>query len=60
MRYVTIPGCCEIECGNSRAVQAPKLDFRHSDNINHFFNFVREVGLPEVSENTILLRKALD
>jgi Ras GTPase-activating-like protein IQGAP2/3 len=26
---------------------APKLDFRHSDNINHFFNFVREVGLPE-------------
>ena len=29
--------------------QAPKLDFRHSDNINYFFNFVREVGLPEVS-----------
>lgn len=28
--------------------QAPKLDFRHSDNINHFFRFVREVGLPEV------------
>lgn len=27
--------------------EAPKLDFRHSDNINHFFNFVREVGLPE-------------
>ncbi|KAJ7498942.1 ras GTPase-activating protein [Mycena latifolia] len=26
---------------------APKLDFRHSDNINYFFNFVREVGLPE-------------
>ncbi|TRM67597.1 hypothetical protein BD626DRAFT_395296 [Schizophyllum amplum] len=26
---------------------APKLDFRHSDNINAFFNFVREVGLPE-------------
>ncbi|KAK7061814.1 ras GTPase-activating-like protein rng2 [Favolaschia claudopus] len=26
---------------------APKLDFRHSDNINHFFNFVREIGLPE-------------
>ncbi|OCH90975.1 hypothetical protein OBBRIDRAFT_729743 [Obba rivulosa] len=26
---------------------APKLDFRHSDNINHFFNFVRQVGLPE-------------
>ncbi|KAL1755451.1 hypothetical protein FB107DRAFT_213621 [Schizophyllum commune] len=27
--------------------EAPKLDFRHSDNINAFFNFVREVGLPE-------------
>ncbi|KAJ7744449.1 ras GTPase-activating protein [Mycena maculata] len=26
---------------------APKLDFRHSDNINYFFNFVREIGLPE-------------
>ncbi|KAG5646573.1 hypothetical protein DXG03_002876 [Asterophora parasitica] len=26
---------------------APKLDFRHSDNINHFFVFVRQVGLPE-------------
>lgn len=32
--------------------QAPKLDFRHSDNINHFFNFVREVGLPEVGYYT--------
>ena len=29
--------------------QARKLDFRHSDNINHFFDFVRnDVGLPEV------------
>ncbi|KAG6899516.1 hypothetical protein C0993_009572 [Termitomyces sp. T159_Od127] len=26
---------------------APKLDFRHSDNINHFFSFVRQIGLPE-------------
>ncbi|KAJ7433826.1 ras GTPase-activating protein [Mycena galericulata] len=26
---------------------AQKLDFRHSDNINYFFNFVREIGLPE-------------
>ncbi|KDQ64483.1 hypothetical protein JAAARDRAFT_28113 [Jaapia argillacea MUCL 33604] len=26
---------------------ASKLDFRHSDNINYFFNFVRDVGLPE-------------
>ncbi|KAJ7890806.1 hypothetical protein B0H13DRAFT_2530496 [Mycena leptocephala] len=30
-----------------RIYDAPKLDFRHSDNINHFFNFVREIGLPE-------------
>lgn len=27
--------------------EAPKLDFRHSDNINYFFNFVRQIGLPE-------------
>ncbi|KAG6854797.1 hypothetical protein C0991_001224 [Blastosporella zonata] len=26
---------------------APKLDFRHSDNTNYFFIFVRQVGLPE-------------
>ena len=32
----------------SRSSQAPKLDFRHSDNINHFMAFVRHVGLPEV------------
>lgn len=30
-----------------RIYEAPKLDFRHSDNINYFFNFVRHVGLPE-------------
>lgn len=38
---------------------APKLDFRHSDNINYFFNFVREVGLPEgfVFELTDLYEK---
>ncbi|KDR83761.1 hypothetical protein GALMADRAFT_236120 [Galerina marginata CBS 339.88] len=30
-----------------RIYEAPKLDFRHSDNINHFFTFVRQVGLPE-------------
>ncbi|KAI0327762.1 hypothetical protein GY45DRAFT_1256320 [Cubamyces sp. BRFM 1775] len=30
-----------------RIYEAPKLDFRHSDNINHFFAFVRYVGLPE-------------
>ncbi|EAU84770.2 IQ domain-containing protein-containing RasGAP [Coprinopsis cinerea okayama7 len=30
-----------------RIYQAPKLDFRHSDNINIFFDFVRKEGLPE-------------
>ncbi|KAJ3869643.1 ras GTPase-activating protein [Lentinula novae-zelandiae] len=30
-----------------RIYEAPKLDFRHSDNINYFFIFVRHVGLPE-------------
>ncbi|PFH52708.1 hypothetical protein AMATHDRAFT_139198 [Amanita thiersii Skay4041] len=30
-----------------RIYDAPKLDFRHSDNINYFFRFVRDVGLPE-------------
>ncbi|KAF8559125.1 ras GTPase-activating protein [Imleria badia] len=27
--------------------KSSKLDFRHSDNINHFFVFVHKVGLPE-------------
>ncbi|ETW84040.1 hypothetical protein HETIRDRAFT_381374 [Heterobasidion irregulare TC 32-1] len=30
-----------------RIYEAPKLDFRHSDNINYFSEFVRQVGLPE-------------
>lgn len=30
-----------------RIYEAPKLDFRHSDNINYFFAFVRDVALPE-------------
>ena len=34
--------------------QAPKLDFRHSDNINHFVAFVRFVGLPEVRWNAMV------
>ncbi|OAX43512.1 hypothetical protein K503DRAFT_765843 [Rhizopogon vinicolor AM-OR11-026] len=33
--------------GGFRIYEARKLNFRHSDNINHFFDFVREVGLPE-------------
>jgi Ras GTPase-activating-like protein IQGAP2/3 len=31
-----------------RRPQHPKLQYRHSDNINHFLTFVRRVGLPEV------------
>lgn len=34
--------------------EAPKLDFRHSDNINYFFNFVRHVGLPEVRDTLLV------
>ena len=34
--------------------EAPKLDFRHSDNINYFFNFVRHVGLPEVRATLLM------
>ena len=37
-----------------RIYEAPKLDFRHSDNINYLFNFVRHVGLPEVRVNFLL------
>ncbi|TFK43549.1 hypothetical protein BDQ12DRAFT_595944 [Crucibulum laeve] len=37
----------EGEAAVKRIYEAPKLDFRHSDNINVFFNFVRHVGLPE-------------
>ncbi|KAF4602416.1 hypothetical protein EYR40_005623 [Pleurotus pulmonarius] len=44
-------GVVEMEEGLRNGVVlaklAPKLDFRHSDNINIFFNFVREIGLPE-------------
>jgi Ras GTPase-activating-like protein IQGAP2/3 len=37
------------------SLQAPKLDFRHSDNINIFFNFVRHVGLPEVGSRYLVV-----
>ncbi|KAG1764694.1 calponin homology domain-containing protein, partial [Suillus placidus] len=33
--------------GGFRTYEARKLNFRHSNNINHFFIFVREVGLLE-------------
>lgn len=36
-----------------RIYEAAKLDFRHSDNINYFFIFVRHVGLPEVSSGNV-------
>lgn len=42
-----------MECSR-RLAQAPKLDFRHSDNINVFFNFVRQVGLPEVGDFSLM------
>jgi Ras GTPase-activating-like protein IQGAP2/3 len=42
-----------------RIYEAPKLDFRHSDNINYFFNFVRHVGLPEVGATLLVLLQHL-
>ncbi|KAF9476454.1 hypothetical protein BDN70DRAFT_951286 [Pholiota conissans] len=35
------------EASVRRIYEDAKLDFLYSDNINHFFRFVREVGLPE-------------
>ncbi|KAI0702851.1 hypothetical protein BC835DRAFT_1263599 [Cytidiella melzeri] len=43
-----------------RIYEAPKLDFRHSDNINVFFNFVRFVGLPEASRCQIFIFELTD
>lgn len=43
-----------------RIYEAQKLDFRHSDNINYFFNFVRHVGLPEVGATLLFLRQRLN
>ncbi|CAH7670659.1 hypothetical protein BY996DRAFT_4582906 [Phakopsora pachyrhizi] len=34
--------------GVPRIFVNPKLQYRHSDNINYFFRFVRSVGLPEL------------
>ena len=31
-----------------RIFEAPRLQFRHSDNISRFFQFVKQVELPEV------------
>ncbi|KAJ6613476.1 hypothetical protein B0H10DRAFT_1805473, partial [Mycena sp. CBHHK59/15] len=47
---VVLAKLVRVFCGPSvvkKIYDAPKLDFRHSDNINYFFNFVREIGLPE-------------
>jgi len=35
--------------------EAPKLQFRHSDNINRFFRFVERCGLPDVPSQPSLL-----
>ncbi|KAH8113457.1 hypothetical protein DFH11DRAFT_1602139 [Phellopilus nigrolimitatus] len=42
-----------------RIFEAPKLDYRQTDNINHFFFFIRHVGLPEcfIFETTDLYNK---
>ncbi|KAI5118772.1 hypothetical protein M0805_005653 [Coniferiporia weirii] len=42
-----------------RIFEAPKLDYRQTDNINHFFHFIRHVGLPEcfIFETTDLYNK---
>lgn len=32
---------------------SPKLQYRHTDNINYFFNFLSEVGMPNVSFNLL-------
>lgn len=37
----------EGEGAVKRIYEAPRLDFRHSENINVFVKFVREVGLPD-------------
>lgn len=31
-----------------KLIEAPKLQFRHTDNINYFFNFLDKVGMPAV------------
>jgi Ras GTPase-activating-like protein IQGAP2/3 len=48
--YEVRPHLSPLSCLLSACSQARKLDFRHSDNINYFFDFVRhDVGLPEVT-----------
>ena len=36
--------------------KTPKLDYRQTDNINHFFYFIRQAGLPEVSHVAFFLQ----
>lgn len=38
-----------------RIFQAEKLQFRHSDNINRFFRFADQCGLPDVPPPQLLL-----
>ena len=42
-----------------RQFQHPKLQYRHSDNINHFLTFVRRAGLPEVRFHVSIICSAL-
>jgi hypothetical protein len=45
MRLVVI--CVRVEMADLLQ-KATKIDYRHVDNINHFIQFIREEGLPEV------------
>lgn len=37
-----------------RIFEAPKLQYRHTDNINFFFQFLDEIGMPDVSNYFVL------
>lgn len=40
-----------------RIFEAKKLQFRHSDNISRFFQFVKRVELPEVRNHIYMYRR---
>lgn len=35
-----------------RIFDSPKLQYRHTDNINFFFQFIDEIGMPDVCTST--------
>jgi hypothetical protein len=37
--------------------QAPKLEYRHTDNLNYFFRFLDKVGLPKVTSFALCSQK---